>query len=154
MAVWAHDRPASVGAAVMWALRAVSEISPATAEISKTLSLPAPLRIRAGLNTGPAIVGGTDYTALGHTVNATFRLETATKGIGMGIAIGQRAYSGLPDAARQRFARKEVDLNRSSSWAENTRAASCFLRSASGWRIDSRAVAPTSPCLMYHSGEF
>src|ERR1035441_3919200 len=61
-------------------------------------------------NTGPAIVGGTDYTALGDTVNAAFRLETATKGIGLGVAIGERVYLGLPDAARLCFLRREVAL--------------------------------------------
>jgi adenylate cyclase len=110
MAVWVHDRQDSVAADVMRALRAVSEINTATAEISKTLALPAPLRIGAGLNTGPAIVGGTDYTALGDTVNAAFRLETATKGIGLGVAIGERMYLGLPDGARRCFVRKEVAL--------------------------------------------
>src|ERR1035438_3274249 len=110
MAVWVHDRPENVAADAMKALRAVSEINTATAEISKTLGLAAPLRIGAGLNTGPAIVGGTDYTALGDTVNAAFRLETATKGIGLGVAIGERMYLGLPDGARRCFVRKEVAL--------------------------------------------
>jgi adenylate cyclase len=110
MAVWVHDRPESVEADVMRALRAVSEINAATAEISRTLELPVPMRIGAGLNTGPAIVGGTDYTALGDTVNAAFRLETATKGIGLGVAIGERLYAGLPAGAKSCFVRKEVDL--------------------------------------------
>ena len=110
MAVWVHDKPENVEGDVMHALRAVSEINAATEEISRTLALPAPLRIGAGLNTGPAIVGGTDYTALGDTVNAAFRLETATKGIGMGVAIGERVYMGLPVAARGSFVRRDVVL--------------------------------------------
>ena len=110
MAVWVHDRPENVEADVMKALRAASEINTATAEISRTLALPAPLRLGAGMNTGPAIVGGTDYTALGDTVNAAFRLETATKAMGMGVAIGERVYLGLPDGARRSFARRDVHL--------------------------------------------
>ncbi len=110
MAVWVHDRPENVEADVMRALRTVSEINAATEEISKTLALPAPLRIGAGLNTGTAIIGGTDYTALGDTVNAAFRLETATKGIGLGVAIGERVYLGLPDVARRVFVRRDVQL--------------------------------------------
>src|ERR1035441_7249794 len=90
--------------------RAVSEISAATAEISQTLALPAPLRIGAGVNTGPAILGPTDYTALGDTVNAAFRLETATKGIGLGVALGERTYSELAVAARNAFVRRDVTL--------------------------------------------
>ena len=103
MAVWVHDRPEQVGADILRVLRAVSEINTATAEISKTLALPVPLRIGAGVNTGPAILGGTDYTALGDTVNAAFRLESATKGIGLGVAVGESVYHELAVAARSRF---------------------------------------------------
>ena len=80
MAVWTHDHPEQVGADILRVLRAV--INVATAEISQMLALPAPLRIETGVNTGLAILGGTDYTALGDTVNAAFRLESATKGMG------------------------------------------------------------------------
>jgi adenylate cyclase len=110
MAVWIHDHPEHVGADVLRVLRAVSEINTATTEISKTLALPAPLRIGAGVNTGPAILGGTDYTALGDTVNAAFRLESATKEIGLGIAVGERTYHELAVTVRTSFARKEVEL--------------------------------------------
>jgi adenylate cyclase len=91
-------------------LRAVTEINAATAEISKTLALPAPLRIGAGVNTGLAILGGTDYTALGDTVNAAFRLESATKGIGLGVAVGESVYNELAVPVRNRFVRREVEL--------------------------------------------
>lgn len=110
MAVWVHDRPQQVGADALRVLRAVSEINTATEEISKALALPAPLRIGAGVNTGPAILGGTDYTALGDTVNVAFRLESATKAIGLGVAVGQRVYNELPVPARSGFARREVYL--------------------------------------------
>jgi adenylate cyclase len=110
MAVWVHDRPDKVGADILRVLRAVSEINAATAEISKTLGLPIPLRIGAGVNTGPAILGGTDYTALGDTVNAAFRLESATKGIGLGVAVGESVYHELAAGARSRFVRREVEL--------------------------------------------
>ena len=100
MAVWVHDRPERVGADILRVLRAVSEINTATAEISKTLGLPVPLRIGAGVNTGPAILGGTDYTALGDTVNTAFRLESATKGIGLGVAVGESVYHELAAGAR------------------------------------------------------
>jgi adenylate cyclase len=110
MAVWVHDRPEQVGADVLRVLRAVSEINAATEEISKTLGLPAPLRIGAGVNTGPAILGGTDFTALGDTVNAAFRLESATKGLGAGVAVGERVYRELAVQARSSFVRREVEL--------------------------------------------
>jgi adenylate cyclase len=110
MAVWVHDRPQQAGADILRVLRAVSEIDAATAEISRTLALPAPLRIGAGVNTGPAILGGADYTALGDTVNAAFRLESATKGIGLGVAIGERTYREMPSPERASFVRRVVEL--------------------------------------------
>jgi adenylate cyclase len=110
MAVWVHDHPAQVGAEVLGVLRAVSEIDAATAEISQALALPAPLRIGAGVNTGLAILGGTDYTALGDAVNAAFRLESATKGIGLGVALGERTHNELAVPARNCFVRREVEL--------------------------------------------
>jgi adenylate cyclase len=110
MSVWVHDHAERVGADVWRVLRAVSEIDAATAEISQALALPAPLRIGAGVNTGPAILGGTDYTALGDTVNAAFRLESATKGIGLGVALGERTHGELAVPARNCFVRREVEL--------------------------------------------
>lgn len=110
MAVWVHDDPQRIGADVLRALRAITEISMATAEISIAMKLPAPLRIGAGANTGPAILGGTDYTALGDTVNVAFRLESATKALGLGIAVGERVYLEMPAAMRRCFTRRIVDL--------------------------------------------
>ena len=110
MAVWVHDEPETAGGAILRVMQAVREINQATAEISQSLKLPMPLRIGAGVNTGPAILGGTDFTALGDTVNAAFRLETATKGIGMGIAVGERVYEELPRIVQVAFERREVAL--------------------------------------------
>ena len=59
----------------------------------------------AGVNTGYAMVGqmGTsehpDYTALGDTVNAAFRLESSTKQLGLDVAIGSATYANTPYAA-------------------------------------------------------
>jgi adenylate cyclase len=110
MAVWVHDHAEHLGEDVWRVLRAASEIDAATAEISHALALPAPLRVGAGVNTGPAILGGTDYTALGDTVNAAFRLESATKGLGLSVALGERTHSELPLSARNCFVRREVEL--------------------------------------------
>ncbi len=121
MAVWVHDDRALIRADLMRALRAVSEIDIVTAEISRSLPLPAPLRVGAGVNTGPAIVGGADYTALGDTVNAAFRLEAATKGLGLGVLLGERAFLelGLPSVLP--FVRRQVELKGyeglSTAWA-------------------------------------
>ena len=44
-------------------------------------------------NSGSAV--SADYTALGDTVNAAFRLESATKDIGCDVAIGEETYQRL-----------------------------------------------------------
>ena len=41
-------------------MRAAAEIDAATAEISQVLALPAPMRVGAGVNTAPPILGGAD----------------------------------------------------------------------------------------------
>ncbi len=110
MAVWAHARGGNVAADLRCALQALCEIHRATAEVSRGLPLPAPLRIGAGINTGPAILGGSDYTALGDTVNSAFRLESATKTLGLNVAIGEGAFRALAAAPQPPFRRCEVDL--------------------------------------------
>lgn len=110
MAVWVHDSLSQMPADLLRTLRAVSEINAATAEISRTLPLPGPMRIGAGVNTGPAIVGGSEYTALGDTVNAAFRLEACTKQLGLDVALGQRTFEELALPAGSPFMRREVEL--------------------------------------------
>jgi adenylate cyclase len=110
MAVWVHDNLSHLDMDLLHALESVSRINSVTSEIHRTLPLPAPLRIGAGINTGPAIVGGSDYTALGDTVNAAFRLEAATKEIGLGLAIGERTFAELKLPVESPFTRREVSL--------------------------------------------
>jgi adenylate cyclase len=134
MGVWVHDRHASVRPDLIRALRAVEEIDSATADISRSLPLPSPLRIGAGVNTGSAIVGGTDYTALGDTVNAAFRLETATRSLGMGIALGERAFQELGLPGDSPFTRRSVALKGyegpSAAWTTSFEELRVFLRAS------------------------
>ena len=95
MAVWVHDNAARVAEDLARALRAVCDIEAATREVSRALPLPASLRIGAGINTGPAMVGGSDFTALGDAVNMAFRLQEATKTLGLDVALGQPSYEAL-----------------------------------------------------------
>jgi adenylate cyclase len=133
MAVWVHDDQDNLQPELLRSLRAVSEIETATSEISRSLPLPGPLRIGAGINTGPAIVGSMDYTAMGDTVNAAFRLEAATKAIGMPVALGERTYSEMrmPTAP---FERREVELkgydSPSAAWATTFELLRDFLSEA------------------------
>ena len=110
MCVWVHQNEASLRDDVLRVLWAVSAIDVATARMHLDLPLPGPLRIGAGINSGPAIVGGVDYTALGDTVNAAFRLEAATRQLGLSIAIGERTYMGLNPTLQTRFERRKVAL--------------------------------------------
>jgi adenylate cyclase len=132
MAVWVHDQEEALNDDLIRVLRAVSEINDATAEISRTLPLPAPLRIGAGVNTGPAIVGGSEYTALGDTVNAAFRLEAATKQTGLGLALGDRTFQELGLPPNCPFARRDVVLKgyegQSTAWATSFESLQEFLR--------------------------
>jgi adenylate cyclase len=52
-----------------------------------------------------------DYTALGDTVNAAFRLESSTKEIGMDIALGESTYRYISHlGAHQLFQQYDVNL--------------------------------------------
>lgn len=110
MAVWVHDDPGRVNAEVRAALEAAAEVALATAEISTTLPLPRPLRIGAGVNTGSVILGGADYTAIGDAVNTAFRLEAATKALGVDLAIGGATFGALEPEMASAFGRREVAL--------------------------------------------
>ncbi|MBV9746136.1 MAG: FHA domain-containing protein [Acidobacteriia bacterium] len=110
MAVWVHRNSAAATKDQDRVLRAVCEFHRCTCEISRTLPLPQPLRIGAGINTGRVILGGTDYTALGEAVNSAFRLEAATKTIGFSVILGEGAFAQWSATDSTPFHRCEVQL--------------------------------------------
>ena len=112
MSVWTHALEGSRRADLLRVLHALREIVRATAELHRVFPLPHPIRIGAGINTGPAIVGSTDFTALGDTVNLAFRLEGATKTMGLDIAIGQASFEALAPGFEEAlwFERRQLDL--------------------------------------------
>ena len=117
MAVWFHDEPGGSDDYALRPLQALGAIYQTTFQLSKRFALAAPLRIGAGVNSGYAMVGNTgstgcpDYTALGDTVNAAFRLESATKNLQCDVAIGQCTYERLRKVAgRVPFHRTEAHL--------------------------------------------
>jgi adenylate cyclase len=83
-------------------LRALVELERMTATLHERFGLQEPIRVGAGVNTGLATIGNasgsgssTDYTALGDTVNAAFRLESATKDAKVDLLLGQESYEWL-----------------------------------------------------------
>lgn len=118
MAVWFHGGRTITNEEVGKICQALSDLYKMTQELDREYVLPFPLRIGAGINTGYAMVGNTgsgdrpDYTALGDTVNAAFRLESSTKQLGMEVALGETTYQyllplGFEDAG---FKQKVVNL--------------------------------------------
>ncbi len=100
MAVWIHGEVIQAGE-MMRIFHALNDLNKVTQGLLSLYPLPFPLRIGAGINTGYAMVGNTgsgdrpDYTALGDTVNAAFRLETSTKQIGLDVALGETTYQHI-----------------------------------------------------------
>jgi len=107
MAVWFHKTSGVSSEEMMRICQALSELHKATDELSSRYPLPFPLRVGAGINTGYAMVGNSgssdrsDYTALGDTVNAAFRLESCTKQLGKDIAVGKTTYKYLTKLGAQ-----------------------------------------------------
>lgn len=117
MAVWIHG-PEGADVSMVQILQAVSTLATMTGQLHQQFPLPFPLRIGAGINTGYAMVGNTgsgdrpDYTALGDTVNAAFRLESSTKQLGLDVAMGETTYKYLQKAGPgdQCFKRFTVEM--------------------------------------------
>jgi adenylate cyclase len=106
MSIWVHKHGMG-DREIVRALRALEELVHMTATLQNRFDLPEPIRIGAGINTGLATIGNaagsgslTDYTALGDTVNATFRLETATKGAGVDLLLGKESFGWLGQIAK------------------------------------------------------
>ncbi len=103
MAVWTHSTSGVTRDEVVRIFQTVNALHKMTSGLYNEYPLPFPLRIGAGINTGFAMVGNTgsgdrpDYTALGDTVNAAFRLESATKQLGMDIAVGETIHQYLEE---------------------------------------------------------
>ena len=109
MTVWIHQTEKTSDTVttqeMLKVYRALFELYKMSNQLNQEFVLPFPLRVGAGINTGYAMVGqmGTsdhpDYTALGDTVNAAFRLESSTKQLGLDVAIGSATYTHTPYAA-------------------------------------------------------
>jgi adenylate cyclase len=118
MAIWFHSGEEDTPAEVLRIFHAVKELNEMTEKLSNQYPVPFPLKIGVGINTGYAMVGNAgseehpDYTAIGDTVNAAFRLESSTKILGFDIAIGEKTYNylGKFQALSQNFEQYNVNL--------------------------------------------
>jgi adenylate cyclase len=101
MALWFHNGETVTKQEIMNILLALDDLNQMTKELSQHYPLPFELKIGAGINTGHAMIGNAgsgdqpDYTALGDTVNAAFRLEAITKELNAEIALGASTYRYL-----------------------------------------------------------
>ena len=118
MAIWFHSGKGNTPEEVLKIFQAVKEINQMTGKLSHQYPVPFPLKIGVGINTGYAMVGNAgsedhpDYTAIGDTVNAAFRLESSTKILGFDIAIGEKTYDYLNEFKylAQNFEQYNVNL--------------------------------------------
>jgi adenylate cyclase len=101
MAVWLHNRSEISSKELFSIFWAVYQISQLTNTLTQQYDLPFKLTAGAGINTGYAMIGNTgsddnpDFTAIGDTVNTAFRLESATKEVGVDLAVGETTYEHL-----------------------------------------------------------
>jgi adenylate cyclase len=118
MSVWVHKKNGE-GSQVLSILHALGELTQVINVLQEQFQLPFPIAIGAGINTGPAAIGNAgsahtaDYTALGETVNAAFRFESATREIGLDVVIGRETMKYLRqcgDNPEQFFEEKTVQL--------------------------------------------
>lgn len=117
MAVWFHGGRGITNDEIESICQALSDLHKMTEHLYSQYPLPFPLRIGAGINTGYAMVGNTgsgdrpDYTALGDTVNAAFRLESSTKELQLDIALGETTYKYLLALGAEQSGFKEYTVN-------------------------------------------
>lgn len=118
MSVWVHGKDCE-GSQLLSILHALGELTQVTDALQGQFQLPFPITVGAGINTGPAAIGNAgsahsaDYTALGDTVNAAFRFESATREIGLDVVIGRETLEYLRhccDQPERFFEEKTVQL--------------------------------------------
>jgi adenylate cyclase len=101
MSVWVHGNDAEYQRQVFGICDALLEVVQIANSLQNEFSLPFPIKVGAGINTGAAAIGNAgseqhaDYTALGDTVNAAFRFESATRELGLDLVVGQETMACL-----------------------------------------------------------
>jgi adenylate cyclase len=118
MAVWLHRSMMPEVDEVMKALQALNSLRSIAGALQGRFQLSAPIKIGAGMNTGPASIGNfgsiaaSDHTALGDVVNKAFRLESATKEVGCDLVVGPETHAVISKApgAAGLFTQSQIKL--------------------------------------------
>ena len=103
MAIWIHRTIVPDLQEMFAVFSALAREFEVADSLKSQFALDAPVRIGAGVNTGPACVGNlgsdlsSDYTAMSDAVNLSFRFESATRQIGCDVVLGSSTYQGLAE---------------------------------------------------------
>lgn len=101
MAVWAHSNDRVTPADLLRVFDVIGELQDLFRPLHKRYDLLQPLEFGCGINTGFASIGNigsaasSDFTAMGDSVNKAFRLESATKGSGFSLFMGEQVLKSL-----------------------------------------------------------
>ena len=102
MTVWEHQERSDCHSDIFRTLRALREMQKSVIAFNERHDeLPFPIEVGMGINTGYAMstmYGGGDrheQTVVGDTVNAAFRIESATKTIGQPVVMGDQTFDIL-----------------------------------------------------------
>jgi len=101
MAVWVHDSDRPVQKDLLSIFHALCGLASIIGGLQAQFVLRAPVRFGAGVNSGVAALGNlgsaglADHTAMGECVNKAFRLETASKELGVDVVVGRDTFGFL-----------------------------------------------------------
>lgn len=118
MAFWVHGETPGTPREIGLLFRSLVELGEVIADLNASHDLPWPLAFGAGINSGVAVTGNmgsaavSDHTAMGDAVNKAFRLESASKEIGIEVVVGQATYElmELSDDVAGLFSAHTVEL--------------------------------------------
>ncbi|MGE0158559.1 MAG: FHA domain-containing protein [Gemmatimonadales bacterium] len=118
MAFWVHDDQRGTPREIVALFDSLVDLARVISDLSVEFALTPPLTFGVGVNSGLAVTGNmgsaglADHTALGDAVNKAFRLETATKEVGLEILVGKATFDllDLPAHARELFSTHRVLL--------------------------------------------
>lgn len=118
MALWVHGDQRGTPREIVALFESLIDLERVVSDLSNEFELASPLKFGVGINSGFAVTGNmgsaalSDHTALGDAVNKAFRLETATKEVGLEILVGKATFElfDLSPHARELFSSHRVVL--------------------------------------------